>query len=105
VCASGGFQCPTKTVWLVAAAEPMTDVDVTAADILAELHLELQHEGITLCFAQVKGRVKDSLKQYGIYDAIGAKHFFPTIGQAVDHYIKAHPVDWVDWDEVPSPAS
>jgi high affinity sulfate transporter 1 len=95
---------PTKTVWLVAAAEPMTDVDVTAADILAELHLELQHEGITLCFAQVKGRVKDSLKQYGIYDAIGAEHFFPTIGQAVDHYIKTHPVDWVDWDEMPKPA-
>ena len=37
-----------------------------------------------VAFAELKGPVKDRLGRYGLYDAIGPDHFFPTIGTAVD---------------------
>lgn len=92
-------QAPTPTAWVVAAAEPVTDVDSTAADALQELHAELQRAGVTLCFAQMTGPVKDRLKQYGQFDQIGAEHFFPTLGKSVDRYLKQHEVEWIDWED------
>lgn len=90
---------PTPTQRVVVAAEPVTDVDITAADMLAELDGELQQAGIELCFAQMKGPVKDRLKTYGLFTALGVENFFPTMGQAVAHYLSSHGVVWHDWDE------
>ena len=92
-------ESPTPAKCFVVAAEPVTDVDITAADVLTELAEELQHAGIELCFAEMKGPVKDCLKRYGLFSRIGAENFFPTIGQAVDHYLTRHPVDWRDWED------
>lgn len=92
-------EAPTTTHWIVVAAEPVTDVDITSADMLSELNGELQQSGIKLCFAQMKGPVKDRLKTYGLFATIGADHFFPTIGQSVDRYVDLHKVDWIDWED------
>jgi high affinity sulfate transporter 1 len=92
-------EAPTPTKWVVVAAEPVTDVDITAADVLAELDEELQNAGIELCFAEMKGPVKDYLKRYGLFIKLGVDNFFPTIGQAVDHYLLKNPVIWKDWEE------
>jgi high affinity sulfate transporter 1 len=89
----------TPTKWVVVAAEPVTDVDITAADALAELDEKLHQAGIELCFAEMKDPVKDHLKKYGLFAKLGTENFFPTIGQAVDRYLEAHPVEWHDWDE------
>jgi MFS superfamily sulfate permease-like transporter len=87
---------------IVIAAEPVTDVDITAADMLAELVEELHQAGVELCFAEMKGPVKDHLKRYGLFARIGTENFFPTIGLAVDHYLTTHQVEWRDWeDEIP----
>jgi MFS superfamily sulfate permease-like transporter len=90
---------PTPVRWVVVAAEPVTSVDVTAADVLAELDQALQAASIELCFAEMKGPVKDKLKRFGLFARFGEHTFFPTIGTAVDAYLKAHPVDWQDWEE------
>jgi high affinity sulfate transporter 1 len=90
---------PTRVKWVVVAAEPITDVDTTAADALADLHDDLEREGIALCFAEMKDPVKDRLKHYGLFAKLGPDHFFPTVGQAVDGYLEAHPVRWLDWEE------
>ncbi len=90
---------PTLVKWVVVAAEPVTDIDITAADMLSELDDELQHAGIELAFAEMKGPVKDSLKHYGLFTKLGDDLFFRTIGQAVDGYLKAHPVEWLDWED------
>jgi high affinity sulfate transporter 1 len=90
---------PGTTKRVVVAAEPVTDVDVTAADMLAELDQELERAGIELCFAEMKGPVKDLLKRYGLFSQLGHESFFPTLGQAVDAYLEAHKVEWRDWDE------
>jgi MFS superfamily sulfate permease-like transporter len=81
------------------AAEPVTDVDVTAADMLAALDGKLHEAGIDLCFAEMKGPVKDRLKRYGLFHRLGAESFFATLGQSVDRYLAAHDVEWRDWDE------
>jgi hypothetical protein len=52
-----------------------------------------------VCFAEMKGPVKDYLKRYGLFSKLGVDNFFPTIGQAVDHYLLRHPVVWHDWDD------
>ena len=96
-------EAPTRTKWVVVAAEPVTDVDITAADALADLDEELHRAGMDLCFAEMKGPVKDRLKRYGLFTKLGTENFFPTIGQAVDRYLELYGVEWVDWDEVKGP--
>jgi high affinity sulfate transporter 1 len=88
--------------WIVVAAEPITDIDTTAAGALSDLHAELRQQDITLAFAELKGPVKDLLKRYGLFDAVGPDRFFPTVGTAVNGYIAATGVDWVDWEERPA---
>ena len=87
---------PSPVRWLVVAAEPITRVDVTAADALAELDEMLHSVGTELCFAELKDPVKDKLKRFGLFARIGEKHFFPTIEAAARNYVQSHTVDWVD---------
>jgi len=90
---------PTPVTWLVVAAEPVTSIDVTSADVLRELGDELSQAGIRLCFAEMKDPVKDKLKRFGLYEHLGAWTFFATLGEAVNAYLESHQVDWVDWEE------
>jgi MFS superfamily sulfate permease-like transporter len=90
-------QAPSPARWLVIAAEPVTSVDVTAADALAELDKALQEDGVELAFAEMKDPVKDKMKRFGLFDQIGEPSFFPTVGAAVGAYLDAHPVEGADW--------
>ena len=90
---------PTPVRWLVVAAEPVTSVDVTSADMLAELDETLHAAGIELCFAEMKGPVKDKLKRFGLFARLGEETFFPTLGAAVSSYLKTYTVDWDDWED------
>jgi high affinity sulfate transporter 1 len=92
-------QAPAPVRWLVVAAEPVTSVDVTAADSLAELDEILHRAGIEFCFAELKDPVKDKLKRFGLFAQLGEGSFFPTIGAAVSSYLESHAVDWVDWED------
>jgi high affinity sulfate transporter 1 len=88
--------------WVVVAAEPITDIDTTAADSLRQLLEELRAEQVTLAFAELKGPVKDRLRRYGLLEAVGPDRFFPTVGTAVDGYVEATGTAWVDWEERPA---
>jgi high affinity sulfate transporter 1 len=92
-------KAPDPVSWLVVAAEPVTSVDVTAADALAELDKKLHEAAIELCFAELKDPVKDKLRRFGLLTQIGERFFFPTIGSAVSSYLESHAVDWVDWED------
>ena len=59
----------------------------------------LHAAGIELCFAELKDPVKDKLKRFGLFEQIGERFFFPTIGAAVSSYLADHAVDWVDWKD------
>ena len=90
---------PTPVRWLVVSAEPVTSVDVTAADVLEELDHTLRDAGVELCFAEMKDPVKDKLKRFGLFSTLGEQRFFATLGQAVSGYLKATQVPWVDWED------
>jgi high affinity sulfate transporter 1 len=90
---------PTPVRWVVVAAEPVTSVDVTAADMLVELDEALFAAGIELSFAEMKGPVKDKLKRFGLFTRFGVAFFFPTVGAGVAAYLAAHPVEWTDWED------
>lgn len=93
---------PTPVRWLVVAAEPVTSLDVTAGDTVAELDEMLHPQGIELCFAELKDPVKDKLKRFGLYAQLGEKDFFPTIGAAVSRYLEVNnDVEWEDWEDQP----
>jgi MFS superfamily sulfate permease-like transporter len=87
-------QSPTAVKRLIIAAEPVTSIDVTSADVLAELHRELTEAGIEVRFAEMKDPVKDKLKRFGLFDSIGSANFYPTVGSSVDAYVEEHAVDW-----------
>ena len=89
--------------WIVVAAEPMTDIDVTGGETLSGLIEELDAAGIELAFAELKDPVRDRLRSYGIAEVVGEHRFFPTIGVAVAAYLGETGVDWVDWEQQPSP--
>lgn len=85
--------------WVVVAAEPITDVDTTAAEMIEELDTELGNRGVELAFAEMKDPVKDRLERYGLQARIGPRNFFPTVGVAVKAYLEQHDVAWEDWGE------
>ena len=69
--------------WIVIAAEPVTDVDTTAADVLTDLDEALNARGISLVFAEMKDPVREKIERYGLTRTIDPGHFFPTVGAAV----------------------
>ncbi len=84
---------------VILAAEPVTDIDTTGAEVLARVLQELEQRGIDLTFAELKGPVRDRLRRYGLYDVVGDAHFQPTLGTAIDFYLDRSGVDWVDWTD------
>ncbi len=72
--------------WIVIAAEPITDVDTTAADMLADLDEELNAAGTFLVFAELKDPVRAKLERYELIGPLDPGHFFPTIDVAVDEF-------------------
>jgi len=69
--------------WILVAAEPMTDVDTTAADMLEDLDEELNARGISLAFAEMKDQVRRKIQRYELTRTIDPEHFFPTVEAGV----------------------
>ena len=80
--------------WIVIAAEPITDVDTTAADMLKDLDEELNAEGTSLVFAELKDPVRHKLERYELVGPLDPAHFFPTLEAAVDAFREQTGADW-----------
>jgi len=70
------------------AAEPITDVDTTAAKVLTDLDEDLNATGVHLAFAELKDPVKDKLVRYGLLETIDRRHFYPTLEVAVEAFAR-----------------
>jgi high affinity sulfate transporter 1 len=77
--------------WLVIAAEPITDVDTTAADMLEQLDEALNEQGISLIFAELKHPVREKIERYELTRTIDPAHFFPTVEAAVAAFLVEGP--------------
>lgn len=86
-----------KPHWILVTAEPVTDVDITAGEMLADLDLELNAAGVHLVFAELKDPVKEKMVRYGLLETIDSGHFYPTIETAVTAY-------WAEYPSAESPS-
>ncbi|MFN8017932.1 MAG: sulfate permease [Acidimicrobiales bacterium] len=80
-----------KPSWIVIAAEPITDVDTTAADMLEDLDEEVNAAGVSLVFAEMKDPVRAKIDRYELTRTIDPSHFFHTLEEAVEAYQEEHP--------------
>ena len=80
--------------WIVIAAEPITDVDTTASDMLEDLDEDLNARGISLVFAELKDPVRRKIDRYQLTRTIEPLHFYPTLDDAVVAYRARTGADW-----------
>lgn len=79
-----------RPIWILVAAEPITDVDTTAADMLEDLDEELNAEGTSLVFAEMKSPVQAKIDRYELTRTIDPAHFFHTLDDAVEAFRAQH---------------
>ncbi len=81
--------------WILITAEPVTDVDTTAADMLTDLDDALNARGISLVFAELKDPVREKVERYGLTRTIDPRHFYPTVGAAVAAFRTETGAEWL----------
>ena len=69
--------------WIVLQCEAITDIDVTAADMLEQLDLELNAQGVHLAFVEMRSRLQDLVVRYGLIETLDRDHFYPSIETAL----------------------
>ncbi len=69
--------------WVILQCEAITDIDVTAADVLEQLDLELNEQGINIAFVELRSRLKDLVYDYGLFATLDAEHFYGSIEEAL----------------------
>jgi high affinity sulfate transporter 1 len=72
-----------KPRWIVLQCEAITDVDVTAAEMLEQLDNELNAAGTHLAFAELRGRLQELTLRYGLLETLDRDHFYPTLEAAL----------------------
>lgn len=79
--------------WIVVAAEPISDIDTTACDVLEELVPVLDRQGTRLLFAELKSPVLAKVRAYGV-DVLPRDRIYPTVEAAVNAFEREHGADW-----------
>lgn len=88
----------TRPAWIVVAAESISDADTTACDMLQELDGQLEGRGHLLVIAEMKGRVKEKLGQYGLFEQLTEDQFYPTVTSATKAYRELTGREWLSRD-------
>ncbi len=70
--------------WVVIQCEAVTDVDVTAAEMLEQLDNELNTAGVHMAFAEMRSRLQDLTLRYGLLETLDREHFYPTLEAALE---------------------
>lgn len=70
--------------WVVLQCEAITDIDVTAGRMLAQLDAELNAQGVHMAFAEMRGRLQELASRYGLLETLDRDHFYPTLDSALD---------------------
>ena len=72
-----------QPAWVVLQCEAITDIDVTAADMLERLDNELNAKGVHLAFVELRSRLRDLVHDYGLLKTLDRDHFYGSIGAAL----------------------
>jgi MFS superfamily sulfate permease-like transporter len=68
---------------VVVQCEAITDVDVTGAQVLAQLDGELRGQGVELALAELRTRLQEVLEGFGLFEGADTGRFFPAVDTAV----------------------
>jgi high affinity sulfate transporter 1 len=69
--------------WVVLQCEAITDIDITAAEVLEQLDVELNAAGVHLVFVELRSRLHDLISRYGLLGTLDREHFFGSIDEAL----------------------
>ena len=69
--------------WVVVQCEAITDIDVTAADMLERLDNELNQRGVHIVFVELRSRLHDLVTRYGLLETLDRRHFYDSIDDAL----------------------
>ena len=69
--------------WVVLQCEAITDIDVTAADMLERLDVELNALGVSVAFVEMRSRLQDLVERYGLLATLDRDHFYDSIDEAL----------------------
>ncbi|HSW79560.1 MAG TPA: sulfate permease [Candidatus Saccharimonadales bacterium] len=83
-----------KPKYILIAAEPITDIDATAADMLRDLDKSMNAKNISLEFAELKHRVHAKFEKFGLIGDLEPHHFYPTLDAAIADYQKKTKTKW-----------
>ena len=67
-------------------ASAITSIDVTAADLLAELFADLEDRGFEVMLARARGPLRDIFDSADLNELIPRAHQFPSVRRGVDYY-------------------
>jgi high affinity sulfate transporter 1 len=73
-----------QPVWIVLQCEAITDIDVTAGEVLRDLDEELNAEGVHLAFVEMRTRLQELALRYGLLETLDRDHFYPTMRAAME---------------------
>ena len=68
---------------MVLQCEAITDIDITAAEVLEQLDVELNAAGVHLVFVELRSRLHDLISRYGLLGTLDREHFFGSIDDAL----------------------
>ena len=69
--------------WIVLQCEAVTDIDVTAAEMLKVLDEELNGRGVHLAFVELRDRLQELIRRYGLHTTLDEEHFYPSLELAL----------------------
>jgi MFS superfamily sulfate permease-like transporter len=69
--------------WVVLQCEAITDIDVTAAEMIEHLDNELNAAGVHMAFAEMRARLQEMTLRYGLFETLDRDHFYPTLDSAI----------------------
>ena len=81
----------TPVVWFLLDAQAVTDIDVTAVDMLHALHKELKQKSIALKIAHANPPFRALLERTGLAAELGQDSFFPSVHDCVTAFQRQVP--------------
>jgi high affinity sulfate transporter 1 len=73
-----------EPAWVVIQCEAITDIDVTAAEMLEQLDTELNAAGRHMAFVELRSRLEELMQRHGLFETLDRDHFYPSIDTALD---------------------
>ena len=70
--------------WIVLQCEAVTDIDVTASEVLKSLDEELNAAGTRVAFVELRDRLQELVRRYGLDTTLDQAHFYPSMDQAIE---------------------